>query len=164
MKIKITQFPSGFHFKLSTSHFIPVLNVLLFSFWIDWLWTKEPRFRGPYLKSRQMWWCTYINTYIVTSKNLKWTWLQAQATQAGHLHDLNIISLLQSLVASQHYWMRLSIIGRIMEIERCVISRGRLGEADKTLWDLQHLLWYLPWLVFLYTHAFNMHICFNYSC
>ena len=34
----------------------------LFSFWIDWLRTKELRFRGPYLKSRQMRWYTYIHT------------------------------------------------------------------------------------------------------
>ena len=50
--------------KFSTSHFICVLSILLFSFWIDWPRTKRPRFRGPYLKSRQMRWYTYIQTYL----------------------------------------------------------------------------------------------------
>ena len=31
----------------------------------------------------------YIHTYIFTSWNLKWGWLRAQATQAGHVRDLN---------------------------------------------------------------------------
>ena len=31
----------------------------------------------------------YIHTYIFTSKNLKWSWLGAQAIQAGHVRDLN---------------------------------------------------------------------------
>ena len=157
LKIKITQFPSGFRLKFSTPHFICVLNVLLFSFWIDWLWTKEPQFRGLYLKSRQMRWCTYISTYIVIHPKI--------SNKAGFRHRqprlityATWVSLLQSLVASQHYWMRLGIMGRIMEIERCVISCGRLAEADNTLWDLQHLLWYFPWLVFLYPYTFNLHM------
>ena len=97
--------------KFSTSHIICVLSVLLFSFWIDWLRTKEPQFRRPFLKSCK---CgdihTYIHTYIhelsvlrntfypehnylhtclFAAKNLKWRWLRAQATQAGHVRDLN---------------------------------------------------------------------------
>ena len=44
---------------LPGSHPIWVLSVLLFSFWIGWLPTKEPRFRGPYLKWRQMRCYTY---------------------------------------------------------------------------------------------------------
>ena len=51
--------------KFSTSHFIRVLSVLLFSFWIDWLRMKDPRLRRPYLKSRQMRWYTCIHTYLV---------------------------------------------------------------------------------------------------
>ena len=49
-------------FKFFTSHFSCGLSGFLFSFWIDWLRTKEPRFRGPHLKSRQMRWYTYIHT------------------------------------------------------------------------------------------------------
>ena len=54
-------------FKFSTSHFICVLTILLVSFWIDWLWTKEPRFRGP-SKSRQMRWYTYKHIHIQKSQ------------------------------------------------------------------------------------------------
>ena len=46
-----------------------------------------------------------------------------------------------------NYWMRLSIIWRIMEIERCVISCSRLAKADNTLWDLQHCLALIPYKV-----------------
>ena len=51
--------------KFSTSHIICVVSVRLFSFWIDWQRTKEPWFRRPFLKSRQMLWYTDIHTYIV---------------------------------------------------------------------------------------------------
>ena len=57
-------------FKFSTSHFICVLNLnillLILSESID-CEREEPRFRGPYLKSRQMRSCTYISymhTYL----------------------------------------------------------------------------------------------------
>ena len=59
-------------FKFSTSHFICVLTILLVSFWIDWLGTKEPRFRGP-SKSRQMRWYTYKHIHIQKSQmRLAW--------------------------------------------------------------------------------------------
>ena len=58
--------------KFSTSHIICVLSLLLFSFWIDWLRTKDPRFRRPFLKSRPMrWYMTHIHTNIFTSKTYK---------------------------------------------------------------------------------------------
>ena len=53
--------------KFSTSHIICVVSVRLFSFCIDWQRTKEPWFRRPFLKSRQMLWYTdihQIHTYI----------------------------------------------------------------------------------------------------
>ena len=95
--------------KFSTSHIICVVSVRLFSFWIDWQRTKEPWFRRPFLKSRQMLWYTDIHTYIHTYtcilgqgnvfrralNSFNWraftySWLRAQATQAGHVRKSRI--------------------------------------------------------------------------
>ena len=58
-----TGFLPGFKFFTSLlSWFSCVLCVLLF--WNDSLRMKEPRFRGPNLKSRQMRWYAYIHTCI----------------------------------------------------------------------------------------------------
>ena len=92
--------------KFPTSHIICVVSVRLFSFWIDWQRTKEPWFRRPFLKSRQMLWYTDIHTYIylysgsgecfrraLNSFNWRaftYSWLRAQATQAGHVQKSRI--------------------------------------------------------------------------
>ena len=69
------------------------------------------------------------------------------------------------LVCCEAWWLHSIIEWSWVSSEELWRSRDVLSAAaDNTLWDLQHLLWYLPWLVFLYPHTFNMHICFNYSC
>ena len=50
---------------------------------------SEPRFQRLHVLVIEANAVIYIRTYIFTSKNLKWSRLRSQATQAGLLRDLN---------------------------------------------------------------------------
>ena len=88
--------------KFSTSHIICVLSVLLFSFWIDWLRTKEPQFRRPFLKSCK---CgdihTYIHTYIHTHIHtyMNWVFYEIRSTQNTIIY---IHAYLQPKISNEH--------------------------------------------------------------
>ena len=115
--------------KFSTSHIICVLSVLLFSFWIDWLRTKEPQFRRPFLKSCK---CGDIHTYIHTYMN--WVFYEIRSTQNTIIY---IHAYLQPKISNEdgfgHRQPRLVTYATWISLLRSLVASHQLGSTNSML-------------------------------